>query len=135
MKLANYLTKRLFIGLIPLLLITTGYAGIDELRITEVDPAGDRVEVTHFADTTFTTSSALPFCHRFNYFSSIPSGTSFGPRESKTFTVSGLNNTSSDIWLYRNGSFGSTSSIITGISYGLPPPLSSRCPLGAKTSA
>ena len=98
MKLANYLTKRLVISLIPLLLITTGHAGIDDLRITEVDPAGDRVEVTHFADTSFTTSSALPFCHRFNYASNIPSGTSFGPRESKTFTVSGLNDTSSDIW-------------------------------------
>ena len=93
-------------------------AGINDLRITEVDPAGDRVEVTHFADTAFTTSSTLPFCHSFNYSSSIPSGTNFGARESKTFTVNGLNDTASDIWLYRDSSFGSTASILTGIAYG-----------------
>lgn len=93
-------------------------AGIDDLRITEVDPAGDRVEVTHFSDASFTTSTALPFCHRFNYASSIPSGTTFGPRESKTFTVSSLNDSSSDIWLYRDGNFASSASILTGINYG-----------------
>lgn len=94
------------------------HAGINDLRITELDPLGDKVEVTHFSDSTFTTTAALPFCHSFNYGSNIPSGTQFGPRESKVFTVSGLNNTASDIWLYRDGSFGSSSSILTGISYG-----------------
>lgn len=118
MKYPTHITKCLYIGLFPLILITTGYAGIDDLRITEVDPASDQVEVTHFSDSAFTTSSALPFCHRFNYASSIPAGTSFGARESKTFTVTSLNNTSSDIWLYKNSSFSSTTSIITGISYG-----------------
>lgn len=114
-------TTRLPHPLATLALLLTGLpvlAGIDDLRITEVDPVGDRVEVTHFADSSFTTTSALPFCHRFNYPTSIPSGTAFGPRESKTFNVSGLNNSSSDIWLYRNGSFASTSAILTGISYG-----------------
>lgn len=88
------------------------------MKITEVDPVSDKVEVTHFADSTFTTTTALPFCHLFNYGSGIPSGTVFGPRESKVFTVSGLSNSSSDIWLYRDGNFGSSDSILTGISYG-----------------
>lgn len=94
------------------------HAGINELRITEVDPATGRVEVTHVGATPFTTATSLPFCHRFNYASVIPANTTFGAGESKVFVVLGLNTTDSDIWLYRDRNFSFASSIITGIKYG-----------------
>lgn len=96
-------------------------AGVNDLRITEIDPGTRRVEVTHVGATGFTTTSSLPFCHRFNYFTSIPANTTFGPNESKVFVVSGLNATDSDIWLYRNSVFTSAASIITGMKYGPAP--------------
>jgi len=93
-------------------------AGINDLRITEVNPATGQIEVTHIGATQFTTTSSLPFCHRFNYFTVIPGNTTFGPGESKVFVVAGLNTTDSDIWLYRDGNFTFASSIITGMKYG-----------------
>lgn len=93
-------------------------AGVNDLRITEVNPASGQVEVTHVGATQFTTATSLPFCHRFNYFSAIPASTTFGPGESKVFVVGGLNATDSDIWLYRDGNFTVASSIITGMKYG-----------------
>lgn len=97
----------------------TAAGAVDDLRITEVDPLGDAVEVTNASATGFTVPSPLPFCHLFNYSSVIPGGTIFAPGESKTFTVAGLANTASDIWLYRNGSdFGSAANIVTGMQYG-----------------
>lgn len=96
----------------------TAQAGINDLRITEVNPATGQVEVTHIGATQFTTTSSLPFCHRFNYFTVIPANTTFGTGESKVFVVAGLNTTDSDIWLYRDGNFTFASSIITGMKYG-----------------
>lgn len=96
----------------------TVQAGVNDLRITEVNPATGQVEVTHIGATQFTTATSLPFCHRFNYFSVIPVNTTFGPGESKTFTLAGLNTTDSDVWLYRDGNFTFASSIITGMKYG-----------------
>lgn len=96
----------------------TVQAGINNLRITEVNPATRQVEVTHIGTTQFTTTSSLPFCHRFNYFTAIPADTTFGAGESKVFVVAGLNTTDSDIWLYRDANFTSASSIITGMKYG-----------------
>lgn len=93
-------------------------AGVNDLRITEVNPATGQVEVTHIGTTQFTTTSSLPFCHRFNYFTVIPANTTFAPGESKVFVVAGLNTTDSDIWLYRDGNFTFASSIITGMKYG-----------------
>lgn len=93
-------------------------AGVNDLRITEVNPATGQVEVTHIGATQFTTASSLPFCHRFNYFTVIPANTTFGAGESKVFVVAGLNTTDSDIWLYRDGNFTFASSIITGMKYG-----------------
>ncbi|KAF0172939.1 MAG: hypothetical protein FD161_3943 [Limisphaerales bacterium] len=104
----------------PLLLALAGalHADVSELRITEVNPATSQVEVTHTGTAGFTVASFLPFCHSFNYGSGIPAGTSFGPGESKTFTLSGLSATASDVWLYRDSNFASPGSIITGIKFG-----------------
>lgn len=93
-------------------------AGINDLRITEINPATGQIEVTHIGATQVTTISSLPFCHRFNYFTVIPGNTTFGPGESKVFVVAGLNTADSDIWLYRDGNFTFASSIITGMKYG-----------------
>ncbi|MCI0748331.1 MAG: hypothetical protein L0Y58_23240 [Verrucomicrobia subdivision 3 bacterium] len=83
-----------------------------------MNPATGQVEVTHVGTNSFTTAGSLPFCHLFNYGTTIPPGTSFGPGESKVFTVGGLNSSASDLWLYRDGNFASPTSIITGLKYG-----------------
>ncbi|MEM1085474.1 MAG: spondin domain-containing protein [Verrucomicrobiota bacterium] len=104
-----------------LLLLTSGAAGaasIDDLWITEVQPSTGQVEITNVGDGPVTTSSALPFCHRFRYSDTIPSGTRFEAGESKVFTLNFSNPADTDLWLYRNGSFGSASSIITGLDWG-----------------
>lgn len=94
------------------------WAGVNDLRITEVNPSTGQVEVTHMGVGQFTATSSLPFCHRFNYASAIPANTTFGSGESKVFTVAGLNPADSDLWLYRDGNIGSAASIITGMKYG-----------------
>lgn len=93
-------------------------AAVNDLWITEVNPATGEVEVTNVGGEPFTVSSPLPFCHRFNYATSIPSGTTFNPGQSRVFVLSGLNATDSDLWLYRNFSFGSAASMISGLKYG-----------------
>jgi len=103
---------------LPALLASDLSAGVNDLRITEVNPATGQVEVTHVGATGFTTATSLPFCHEFIYFSTIPSGTSFGPGESKVFTVGGLNSSAGDLWLYRDSNFANPASIITGLKYG-----------------
>lgn len=94
------------------------HADVGELRITEVNPATGQVEVTHTGVTGFTVGSFLPLCHTFSYDSGVPAGTTFGPGESKTFTVSGLNSVASDVWLFRDSFYTSSGSIITGVKYG-----------------
>lgn len=93
-------------------------ADVGDLRITEVNPATGQVEVTHAGATGFTVGSFLPFCHSFNYGSGIPAGTTFAPGESKSFTVSGLGTTASDLWLYNDSNFASSGSIISGVKFG-----------------
>lgn len=105
-------------------------AGVNELRIIEVSPATGQVEVTHTGATPFTTTSSLPFCHRFNYATVIPPNTAFEPGESKVFVVAGLNPTDSDLWLYRDFNFASAASIVTGLKYG-PAPNVGRTALAA----
>lgn len=110
--------RSLAVTLLGVLSSATVQAGVNDLRITEVNPATGQIEVTHIGATQFTTTSSLPFCHRFNYFTVIPANTTFGAGESKVFVVAGLNTTDSDIWLYRDGNFTFASSIITGMKYG-----------------
>ncbi|MEP4076197.1 spondin domain-containing protein [Haloferula sp.] len=93
-------------------------ATIDDLWITEVVPSTGQVEVTNVGDGPLTTSSALPFCHRFSYGDAIPSGTTFLEGESKVFAVNLSNAADSDLWLYRVGVFGTASNIITGLDWG-----------------
>ncbi len=81
------------IRMIPLVVVLpmatpTAYgleAGVENLRITEVEPLTRRVEVTHIGNTPFSTTSRLPICHRFNYASAIPPATTPSPGESKVF--------------------------------------------------
>jgi glucose/arabinose dehydrogenase len=105
------------LGILSLLTIQAS-AGVTDLRITEVDPLGNWVEVTHFSDVPFVNNATRDFCHRFNYASSIPNGESFAARESKIFNFS-LNDTLSDVWLYIGTSgFGTPANMITGMKYG-----------------
>ncbi|MDA0812013.1 MAG: spondin domain-containing protein, partial [Verrucomicrobia bacterium] len=68
-----------------------------------------------------TLDSDFPFCHQFNYATSIPNGTVFAAGESKVFTVAGLNAADSDLWLYRKRNFGSATEILSGLKWGSAP--------------
>lgn len=92
-------------------------AQVTNLRITEVDPHADQVEVTNFGPA-FVTTADRPFCHSFNYSSRISSGTSFAAGEAKVFAVTGLDDVDSDLWLYLSGPFGNGANIVHGVKYG-----------------
>ncbi len=108
-------------GACVLCLMTTGvsttWGQVANLRITEVDPATDRAEV-HNTGGAFTTSANRPFCHLFNYMSTVSSGTLFAADERQTFTVNSLNNSASDLWLYTSGPFSNSGNIIHGLQFG-----------------
>jgi len=96
------------------------FAQVENLRITQVDPHNNLVEVTNVGPA-FVTATSHPFCHRFNYFSAISVGTSFAAGESKVFTVSGLNSADSDLWLYKAPPFEVAGNIVHGVKYGPAP--------------
>lgn len=92
-------------------------AQIQNLRISEVNPVTGLVEVTN-TGPLFTTTTTYPFCHRFNYFSTVTSGLLFPPGGFNVIAVLGLSSTDTDLWLYRDGNFPSALSIIHGLKYG-----------------
>jgi hypothetical protein len=100
-----------------LLLAATAAAQVDNLRITEVAPHADQVEVTN-TGPAFVTPAAFPFSHGANTASSIPSGTAFAAGEVKVFTVAGLDDADSDLWLYRAPAFGVPANVVHGVKYG-----------------
>lgn len=108
------------VGTILVLFLTVpslGWADVANLKMTEVRPSTGEVEITNVGTANVTLSNNLPFCHRFNYASSIPSGSVFAPGESKVFQMN-LNADSSDVWLYRDSNFSNPGSILTGMQYG-----------------
>jgi len=107
------------LALVVLVAATTS-AQVGNLRITEVDPAGDRAEVSNLGPG-FTTAQDHPFCHRFNYLSVIPNGTNFGPGSSLVFLVSNLRDDDSDLWLYVQPPFPIGANIVHGLKYGPAP--------------
>lgn len=92
-------------------------ATVAELRITEVRPLTDTVEVTHVGAAGFTQTSNAFF--RFGTSSqAIPNGTTWTAGEVKQFTVVGLPDALSDIWIYIDNQFTLSSSIVHGVKYG-----------------
>ena len=112
------LVATLLIGLV--LPTSSALAQVDNLRITEVDPDGDTVEVTN-TGAGFTASAAFPFCHRFNYISNVANGTNFAAGEIKLFTAASLQNLDSDLWLYKATPFITAANIVHGVKYGALP--------------
>ncbi|MBP9892167.1 MAG: hypothetical protein KBG84_09705 [Planctomycetes bacterium] len=92
-------------------------ATVAELRITEVRPLTDTVEVTHTGASGFTQTSDAFF--RFGTSSqAITTGTAWTAGEVKQFTVTGLPDTLSDLWLFLDNQFTQSASIIHGLKYG-----------------
>src|SRR5688572_28049905 len=86
-------------------------ATVAELRITEVQPLTDTVEVTHTGGTGFTQGADAFF--RFGASSQvIANGTAWTAGEVKQFTVTGLPDAVSDLWLYSDNQFTMSTSII-----------------------
>jgi len=106
---------------LPSLIALTGLAigAPEDLKITEVVPSTGEVEVTNFGPD-YTTTSNLPFCHRFLYGSAgqIAAGTTFASGESLIFTIQLSNENDSDLWLYKGGSFSDADNIISGLKWG-----------------
>ncbi len=102
---------------LALLLLSQAEATEDNLWITEVLPDTGEIEVTNVGAEAFTTTRNLPFCHRFNYRTSVPSGTTFAAGQSRIYTVSFSDSTASDLWLYRPGGFGNSANVISGLQW------------------
>lgn len=92
--------------------------GIDNLRVTEVDPEEEVVEVTNISPQPVSVGSALPFSYSMNELTAIPPGTEFDPGESKDFILPLLSSSDSDVWLYRDDDFSNPESILSGVKYG-----------------
>lgn len=93
-------------------------AQVENLWITEVVPSTGQIEVTNVSDDSITTTRSLPFCHRFNYATSVPSGTTFAPGQSRIYTVGFSQPGQSDLWIYSSGSFGSSDALLNGLKWG-----------------
>jgi len=100
------------------ILASISYADVTDLRITEVNPATGQVEVTNTSIDPLVLGASLPFSHKSNTASVIPSGTVFGPGEELVFNVTGLDAADSDLWLYKDSDFGNAASIISGLKWG-----------------
>lgn len=95
---------------------------VASLWITEVSPSTGQVEVTNISDEPITTSSTLPFCHRFNYQTGVPADTTFAPGQSRLFVATGLSGSaaSSDLWIYSDRRFGNANALQNGLQWGPP---------------
>jgi len=107
-------------GAIAMVVARTATAQVENFRITEVDPFGDRVEVTNFG-SAHTTTSAHPFAHEQNTGSNIPAITPFVAGAVRVFNITdagGLSNGTSDIWLFRSAPIDNPANIVHGCKYG-----------------
>jgi len=86
------------------------------LRITEVFPQRDQVEVTNTAGAFET--AALPFSHEEDASSFIPAGEFLGAGEITVYDVRRLNSNDSDLWLYRGGPLDDPENLLHGVKYG-----------------
>jgi len=124
--MSNHLSPlTLFVGIgLLVTLATPSFAGVDDLRITEVRTDTGAVEITHMSSSSFSCPE-VQFCHSFTYGVLISNGTSFAANERKTFTINGMNASDTDLWIYKNisgaGSFGSASNLIHGLKWGPNP--------------
>lgn len=91
-------------------------AQITNVRITEVIPTTEEVEITNTGGA-FTTTSLHPFCHTFIY-PSLPIGTVFGAGARLVVTVPALADADSDLWLYTTSPFTSSTNMIHGLKWG-----------------
>lgn len=104
----------LFLAALVVHAILGSSAALAQLRITEVTISTRNVEVTNFGTASVDVSTWF-FCARFTYTSltgSIDGGAS------RQFTVSSLNQTSSDLGLYNSSAFGTTTAMQDFLEWG-----------------
>jgi len=100
-----------------LLMSDRSWSEIGTLRVTEIDPFGDEVEITNVGGA-FTTQADHPFCHRFDYGSSILAFTNFPAGSRTVYSIFRLTDNDSDFWLYESEPFTTASNIVHGLKYG-----------------
>jgi len=88
------------------------------LRITEVATSSSVVEVTNLSTAAYVVAADMYFSHGNNTASTIPASTTFTAGESKLFTVAGLDQNDSDLWLFRDANFTDPASLESGLKYG-----------------
>ena len=93
----------------------------ENLRITEVDAAHDRVEVTNVGDEAVTTSVDRILCHRDDTLSLLPARTHFAKGEAKVFPVTALDDLDSDLWLYLQAPIEQGQNLVHGLKFGPAP--------------
>lgn len=97
--------------------VSTAPAQVENLRITEVDPVFDIVEVTN-TGPAFVTAEDHPFCYRLQYSAVIPEGTIFQPGQIRTFSANNLAQDNSDLWIYTHPPFTIAENIVHGLRWG-----------------
>lgn len=104
-------------------------AYINDLRITEVDPYNEKIEVTNMNGAMFQLTSEIPVPYNFdlnNYkqMGLVP-GMVFPGNGIWVVELPELGGGAGDCWLYSNSSYESPSALIHGVQWGTPPP--ERC--------
>ena len=112
------MTKTRLLLLACAVLLATLNTGQAQVRITEVNLSTRNVELTNFGSTTVSFGTTWQWCRRRNYSAVSAAGESIAAGESKQFTISNLNQTSSDLGLYIGSSFGDPASMQDFVQWG-----------------
>lgn len=101
-------------------------AYINDLRITEVDPHHQKIEVVNFNGGLFQLTSELPVTYNFDFYNRFRMGLSpglvFQNNYHFTFTMPDMTTYAGDCWLYSSPGYDSPSALIHGVQWGTPPP-------------
>lgn len=114
------------VAMLAVLLALPVRAGMNDLRITEVDPWHEKIEVTYFGTDPLFLSTQVPIPYNFdvNNFKQmgIVPGFYFVTNTVFTFDIPDMYTSGSDCWLYSSESYNSPGALIHGVQFGWPPP-------------
>lgn len=108
---------------------SAAWAGVADLRITEVDPWHQQIEVTNVNGGLFQLTSEIPIPYNFDFnnykLMSIVPGYVFANNGIQLFSLPDMSTDAGDCWLYSDNSYDNPTSLIHGVQYGTPP--AQRC--------
>lgn len=108
-----------------LLAATAGRADVADLRITEVDPYHQQIEVTNVNGGSFMLSGEIPIPYNFDFNNTkrmgIVPGFIFMTGSILVVPLPDMHTYASDCWLYSSEAFDNPGSVIHGVQFGTPP--------------